>query len=208
MEQFISIDWGTSSLRCRVVNAESNGIEAEVCSEMGIAYVFENWNSIGKPEQERLSFYQAILGEEIKKLEKNMSERLDGLAVIISGMASANIGMKNLPYKVLPFSISGGDLGVEFINSTKDFNHNTLLVSGVRSDNDVMRGEETQLIGSVTGSNDEELYIFPGTHSKHMTVRNGQVNEFKTYMTGEVFSLLSTKSILSKSIEKVMQLST
>jgi 2-dehydro-3-deoxygalactonokinase len=67
-----------------------------------------------------------------------------------------------------------------------------------------MRGEETQLIGcigpSVTIEN--ELFIFPGTHSKHICVKNNVVVEVKTFMTGDLFELLSQKSILSTSIEK------
>jgi 2-dehydro-3-deoxygalactonokinase len=46
------------------------------------------------------------------------------------------------------------------------------------------------------------LIIFPGTHSKHVTVKNKVVVDFKTYMTGEVFDLLSNQSILSKSVQR------
>ena len=42
----------------------------------------------------------------------------------------------------------------------------------------------------------------PGTHSKHVIVKNGMITDFKTYMTGELFDLLSTKSILAGSLEK------
>ena len=208
MGQFISIDWGTSALRCRVANTGSTMTEAEICSESGIANTFEKWSQSGKQEKERLLFYQLVLVKEIEKLEIKIGKQLKGIPVIISGMASANIGMKNLPYKSIPFSTTGNDLGVEIINATKDFNHNMLLISGIRSDCDVMRGEETQLIGSIAGnSENEDLYIFPGTHSKHIMVKNGMANEFKTYLTGEVFNLLSTKSILSKSVEKITRLS-
>ncbi|MBA2561571.1 MAG: 2-dehydro-3-deoxygalactonokinase, partial [Chitinophagaceae bacterium] len=45
-------------------------------------------------------------------------------------------------------------------------------------------------------------YIFPGTHSKHVEVKNDKAVTFETYMTGEFFELLSEKSILSVSVEQ------
>ncbi len=52
------------------------------------------------------------------------------------------------------------------------------------------------------GSSAEQLYIFPGTHSKHIIVKDGAVVAFTTYMTGEFFALLSKQSILHTSVEK------
>jgi 2-dehydro-3-deoxygalactonokinase len=46
------------------------------------------------------------------------------------------------------------------------------------------------------------LIIFPGTHSKHAVINNGELVDFRTYMTGEVFDLLATKSILSRSVSR------
>lgn len=68
-----------------------------------------------------------------------------------------------------------------------------------------MRSEEVQLIGAVEGQKDsaaETGYIFPGTHFKHIYVQRKQVTDFKTYMTGEYFELLSQKNILRESVEK------
>src|SRR6185312_14531588 len=78
------------------------------------------------------------------------------------------------------------------------------LISGIKSDTDVIRGEETQLLGCVKDNVEclgNRLYIFPGTHSKHILVKGHQVIDFKTYMTGEIFSLLATKSILGNSVK-------
>jgi 2-dehydro-3-deoxygalactonokinase len=66
-----------------------------------------------------------------------------------------------------------------------------------------------QLVGCaalVDGSNGggadegERIYIFPGTHSKHVRVKGDKVVDFSTFMTGEFFQLLSTKSILAASV--------
>jgi 2-dehydro-3-deoxygalactonokinase len=64
---------------------------------------------------------------------------------------------------------------------------------------DVMRGEEVQLLGAVAaGSVDPEgLVCHPGTHNKWATLKDGKINEFRTVMTGELFSLLKDHSILS-----------
>ncbi|MBC7479639.1 MAG: 2-dehydro-3-deoxygalactonokinase, partial [Pseudorhodobacter sp.] len=40
----------------------------------------------------------------------------------------------------------------------------------------------------------------PGTHSKWMQVSAGEVVSFQTYMTGELFALLSTQSVLRHSM--------
>jgi 2-dehydro-3-deoxygalactonokinase len=64
---------------------------------------------------------------------------------------------------------------------------------------DVMRGEEVQLLGAVaSGSLDPDgLVCHPGTHNKWATLLKGKISEFRTVMTGELFSLLKDHSILS-----------
>ncbi|MEO8569541.1 MAG: 2-dehydro-3-deoxygalactonokinase [Ginsengibacter sp.] len=207
METFISVDWGTSVLRIRIIDANKKSIITELINPMGIASAFDLWKQSKQPASERISFYQKILLEEIKKLEQKTNVPIQHLPIIISGMASSNIGMKNLSYKEIPFSTDGHDLNVEIIEANNNCSHTMLLISGVRTANDVMRGEETQLIGSINITGEEEhLYIFPGTHSKHAIIKNDEVKDIKTYMTGELFELLSKKSILSNSIEKVADL--
>jgi 2-dehydro-3-deoxygalactonokinase len=64
---------------------------------------------------------------------------------------------------------------------------------------DVMRGEETQLLGAL-GAGGEALVCMPGTHSKWASVRGGTVERFTTFMTGELFSAVSQETILSLAI--------
>jgi len=122
--------------------------------------------------------------------------------LIVSGMASSSIGMTELKYKRLPFETSGRDLELLRMKHGNNIHRDIIIISGVRSDNDVMRGEETQLIGCEHHAGDERLFIFPGTHSKHVWVKNGEAVGFKTYMTGEFFQLLSEKSILSSAVQQ------
>ncbi len=114
-------------------------------------------------------------------------------------MASSNIGMLALKYADLPISNNGDTLVVEKFSFKKY--QNALLVSGVKGIDDVMRGEEVQALGLVESLNDDGVLILPGTHSKHITFTNGKFTKIKTFLTGELFELLSKKSILSGNVE-------
>ena len=61
---------------------------------------------------------------------------------------------------------------------------------------DVMRGEETQLAGIASLHGADLLVCMPGTHCKWVRIADGAVAEFQTWMTGELFSVLSAHSIL------------
>jgi 2-dehydro-3-deoxygalactonokinase len=202
MPKFISCDWGTSVLRLRVVDINTRVVLAEVAGLTGISGTFELWKQSGKPEGDRLSFYQAILTKQIIMLEKQLNFSLQHVPLIISGMASSNIGIIELSYKEVPFRTDGHDLYIKTFDATDNFRHKALVISGVKTGDDVMRGEETQLIGCLNDNDKEDrLFIFPGTHSKHVMVKNGKVVDFKTYMTGEFFEVLSKRSILSGAVE-------
>ena len=199
---FLSCDWGTSSFRLRLIEVPGLRMLAEVSDHNGIAITYELWKKENKDDSQRLHFYQNIIKRNIEKLEKNEGMSLKNVPLILSGMASSSIGMKELPYKPLPFSLDGSDLLIDSLPANQTFQHHTIIISGVKSTNDVMRGEEIQLVGSADETMAEQTFIFPGTHSKHVSTSNGKATELKTYMTGELFDLLSTKSILAASIDK------
>ena len=200
---FLSCDWGTSAFRLRLVERATLKILAEESSKEGNAATAARWQQAGQPPEQRVAFYRAIIQQHVKTLEVAAGAALAGVPVVISGMASSTIGMKELPYKSLPFATDGSDLLTETIPPTADFPHALLLISGVRSADDVMRGEETQLVGCrFDDTPKDQLFLHPGTHAKHVSVKNGQAVAMKTYMTGEVFSLLSTTGILAASVEE------
>ncbi len=200
MNKFISCDWGTSTLRLRLIENETQNVLAETVSQQGIAATYTLWkNNPG----DRFLFYRNVLSEGIKRLEEQLSYSLKNIPLIISGMASSGIGMMEMDYKMIPFKMDGSDLLVNVINPQGDFKHRIIIISGASTSGDVMRGEETIIAGcDINIDEREQLFILPGTHSKHIIVRNGMVTNFKTYMTGEFFDLLSTKSILSASLEE------
>ena len=201
IKKVISCDWGTSSFRLRLINAETKAVLAETKSAQGIAATYALWKE--EKNADRFSFYVYVILSHILELEQQYKYSLDGVTIIISGMASATIGMMELPYKSIPFNVKKAELEMHFTPASESCRHKIIIISGVRSANDVMRGEETIIAGcAIEDIPQVQLFIFPGTHSKHVTVQNGMITDVKTYMTGEVFELLSTKSILSASVEK------
>jgi 2-dehydro-3-deoxygalactonokinase len=200
MNYFISCDWGTSSFRLRLIDAATGKIVAEIFSAQGIATTYALWKE--QQSIERFVFYRNYLSTQIASLEKDTGTSLHGVTLVLSGMASSAIGMKELAYKKLPFNINPENLNVHIEAPTSLFPHTIIIVSGACSTNDVMRGEETILAGCDINRSQKQLFIFPGTHSKHIVVEDGSVTSVRTYMTGELFDLLSSKSILSGSVEK------
>lgn len=204
MKEFLSCDWGTSSFRLRLVDVSGFQILAEETDSNGIAATFALWKQSDRPEEERIPFYLDIINKYIVKIESKTGRSLSGMQVIISGMASSTMGFVDIPYSELPVGINGANIRTHSIPADRHFEHDVMVISGMRSDDDVVRGEETQLIGCIewlNGQVDDELFIFPGTHSKHISVSNNQITDIKTYMTGEFFELLSQKSVLRLSVE-------
>jgi len=201
MQTFISCDWGTSALRVRLVDANTLNVIAQTESLQGISATFESWKNDSRNENGLLIFYQSALNKEIERLEQKVNHSLNDVPLIISGMASSSIGMIELRYRKIPFDVDADDLNIKVIEASDGFRHQIILISGIRTEDDVMRGEETLLVGCIDENiREEQLFIFPGTHSKQVVVKDGIVVDFKTYMTGEFFELLSKKSILSNDV--------
>jgi len=204
MKFFFSCDWGTSTFRLRLVNAEDARVLSAIKTDHGIAAAFKCWKQTNKDEKNRIAYYQTYLFEQVKKITTSFHHTFHNTPIILSGMASSSIGMLELPYKDLPFQCNGSDLIIHTIPGTEEnAPYKIIMISGVRSETDVIRGEETILAGCNIEKDDrEQLFIFPGTHSKHIVVKNGTAQNITTYMTGELFDLLSKKSILSASVKK------
>ena len=202
---FIGCDWGTTSLRMAVIEKKFGKVLAQTQnSRLGIKKTFEEWQQLGtKDSESRVSNFLTKLFHPLSELSQALGESLEGLSLLISGMASSSIGMIELPYAKLPFSLGGTTLMYKELGPSDEFPHPLILLSGVEKPGDVMRGEETQLLGLHSLVEDVDyLAILPGTHSKHIEVKKGNMVNFSTYMTGEVFDLLGKRSILSNSIQK------
>lgn len=200
MSEFISCDWGTSNLRLRLVNADDKTVLKEIKTGEGIASIYRSWKAV-KTDIDRADFYLSVLKKQIDSWEEDeLRTPFKNIPVLISGMASSSIGLTELEYKTLPVEANGSGLLIKKIDGTKTFFNPVFVVSGVCTENDVMRGEETLLAGCDTLPGKTELFIIPGTHSKHILVSDGNAESITTYMTGEFFELLSKQSILSSSL--------
>ncbi len=200
MNKLISCDWGSSNFRLRLIEINTRQVLSEINSNQGILALYDDWQH-NNSTTDKFTFYSNYIQGQVEALEQQAAIKLNSSCIIISGMASSNIGMMELPYTSLPFNTNGSTLNVHYIKEDI-VKHPMFIVSGARSTDDVMRGEETILTGcNIIDNPLEQLYIFPGTHSKHITVKSGMATHVKTYMTGELFNLVSTKSMLSASVK-------
>ncbi|WP_304238046.1 2-dehydro-3-deoxygalactonokinase [Jiulongibacter sediminis] len=197
MTHFISCDWGTSNFRLRVVETKTGEVLETFEENIGIRETYDEWQKRAM-KIDRKPFYLNILSDKISKLNSSFPENAP---VLISGMASSSIGYKELPYGQTPFDLRRPQLVFE-----KDLQpgskRNIWLFSGLQTENDIMRGEETLILGAYSLDSSDKTIVLPGTHSKHVSIKNGMVTNFKTYMTGEFFELLSSKSVLQNTVEK------
>lgn len=197
----IGCDWGTSFFRLRIIDSTTNTVVTELMSTDGIAKT----NRRLEMEAARFENFCEVILTNLTSLKSKVSFDINKLSIIISGMASSSIGMKELPYGYLPFGVQdASDLNVEIFERIKSFPNPLILVSGLRDKHDVMRGEEVQLLGLAHlmdfPKEMETIVILPGTHSKHCFVKNGVLSHFRTYLTGELYQILSEYSILSNSV--------
>jgi 2-dehydro-3-deoxygalactonokinase len=196
MKNFLSCDWGTSTFRLRLLDAGTGELLEEIKSDYGISKIHQDWLQNTEVDKNRIRFYKSHLATALKELRMIIEP---GSPIIISGMASSSIGIIELPYRPLPFTLTK-DLPIwQLLEKDEHLQHPVYIVSGFKTNTDVMRGEETMLVG-INNSGDDEICILPGTHSKHAYIKSGVLTEFKTYITGELFSVMSKHSILSNSV--------
>jgi len=181
-------------------------IDEELSSE-GVSSVFDQWNEKdGNADlSDRIHFYLTRLKAYIDKLT-DRNAGVGTVPVIISGMASSSVGMMELPYAELPFPISGEYASAYYLAITHEFGRPMVLLSGVKGDEEVMRGEESQLIGIADrleegNQTNNTIVILPGTHSKHVYIDQGQMIGMRTYITGELFSALAKNGLTKESIK-------
>lgn len=204
--KLLCCDWGTTSFRLRLMEIQSHKMMGEVLSPEGISQTFDAWKRLGNTGVSKQLYFTLQLAKHIDTLGGQLNIELKGIPVVLSGMASSSIGMVELAYAELPFGADGQQANTFRIEATEDFLHDIVVISGVRSDKDVMRGEETQWIGLMSYLNLEAkdpIFIFPGTHSKHLYVESNKMVDFQTYMTGELFGAISQHTILKDSVEVV-----
>jgi 2-dehydro-3-deoxygalactonokinase len=202
MTHFFSCDWGTTSFRLRRVNAATGEVTAQRTESSGVRELSANrsGNSAEK-------VFANFLREQLLLISGNDAASLEGVSVMISGMASSSVGWRELPYARVPFNLDGSGIVQDSFELKVGDNSRVQihLISGVRAEADMMRGEETEILGIFSGDRhapiaEDGIIVLPGTHSKHCRLQHRQLTGFRTYMTGELFDVLSAHSLLRASV--------
>jgi 2-dehydro-3-deoxygalactonokinase len=185
MRPLIAIDWGTSSLRGAQLGAEGQVLATREFAR-GILSV---------PPGQFAAVLDELFGDWMQA---------PGALCLISGMAGSRQGWQEAPYCPCPAGFA--ELGqhllwlqpgrIALVPGLSCLGQDTLQTP------DVMRGEEVQIFGALRlAGRDTATLVLPGTHSKWAQVENARVTRFSTFMTGELYALLSQHSILGKTLD-------
>jgi 2-dehydro-3-deoxygalactonokinase len=180
--EWIAIDWGTSRLRAWAMRGGEAAAEAR--SDDGMARV-----PAGGFEAALLALVEPWLGA-------------GPVDVVACGMVGAREGWAEAPYRAVPCAPLGA-LPAPLAGTDPRLRLRILPgLSQTRPQPDVMRGEETQIAGALAelGAGWDGVICLPGTHSKWVEISAGEVVSFATFLTGELFALLSERSILARSV--------
>ncbi|MBP2227796.1 2-dehydro-3-deoxygalactonokinase [Azospirillum agricola] len=185
----IALDWGTSSLRGFLMDGAG-----AVLDQRANAHGIQNLPQPGLP-----GFEQAFAGLCGDWLAANAS-----VPVVAGGMVGSAQGWAEAPYVACPADTS--TLASRAIAVDSAAGVRILIAPGVTyappdAPPDILRGEEIQIAGVLADRPDwarESCMVLPGTHSKWVQIRDGRMTRFATYMTGEVFAVLTKHSILGR----------
>lgn len=179
----IAVDWGTSRLRAKYVGPDGRPL-AELESAEGIGQLSDG--------------HEAVF--------ERLVEDWPRAPAIMAGMVGSRQGWREADYVACPTTVDA--LAGHMVRFKTSRGRPVLIVPGLtaRTDDgqpDVIRGEETQIIG-LMGEQAEftGTCILPGTHSKWVTVAENVITGFQTFLTGELFSLLARTSFLRHSVEE------
>lgn len=179
---WIAVDWGTTRLRAFAMT-QSGDVMARGDSDKGMAALNAQ------------DFEPALL-----ELITPWLDPIRITPVIACGMVGARQGWVEAPYRAVPCT----PLQAGMVQATaRDPRIQVSIASGLSQANppDVMRGEETQIAGFLAGNPEfDGVLCLPGTHTKWVLISAGEIVSFVTFMTGEMFALLSKQSVLRHTI--------
>lgn len=181
-KNIVGIDWGTSNRRAYLID-QSGACLAEYEDGQGML-------AVGGRDQ---------FGPALADVLNAMRLPAD-TPVIMSGMVGSASGWQEVDY--LDASVPLEQLPQHLAAVTDPaWAGRSHIVPGYVYRNghaaDVMRGEETQLLGAIAQGHRDGWIVLPGTHSKWVLLKDGVIQSFATYMTGELFAMLSKGGTLS-----------
>jgi 2-dehydro-3-deoxygalactonokinase len=181
--EWVAVDWGTSNLRAWGIDSSGS-----------VAFSRSSPEGMGRLTREQ---YPSVLSG----LLAEVHEPVD---VLICGMAGARQGWLEAPYLDAPANLRTLAQGAVRPEMPGEQFAPAILPGVCQRDvgaEDVMRGEETQLLGlSALIPGFSGLAIMPGTHSKWAMLEGTTLNRFSSAMTGELFEVLRTHSVLRHSL--------
>lgn len=174
-KKYIAVDWGTTNRRAWLIDTDGN-VAAEFKDQLGIMSV------------PRDGFEAAVA---------QIREQLGDYPMLLAGMIGSDRGWRQASYIACPADRLSLAAGVLWVQPGR-----TGIVPGVcqtEGHADVMRGEEVQVMGAqaIAGLPGDAMICHPGTHSKWIRLSNGRIGHFQTAMTGEIFNLLLSHSVLA-----------
>lgn len=179
----IALDWGTSNLRASLL--DGGGIALESRSAPGGVMAVEGGR-----------FAEALMGL--------CGDWITSTAcpLIASGMVGSRQGWKEAPYLPCPASLAEAARRLTTVAVEGATGRQLHIVPGLQCVDaqgqfDVMRGEETQIWGADLAGG--SCCVLPGTHSKWAWLgAAGSIGAFHTFMTGELYGLLTRNGILGR----------
>jgi len=177
----IGVDWGTSSLRAYRLGPDGRVLERRAAS-LGILAV---------PAGQFATVLEREIGD---WLAQGMSR------VLLCGMIGSRQGWREAPYASCP--AGPADLAAALVDVAFGRARVKLVpgLSVIDPDGvpEVMRGEETQIVGVLPALGADGITCLPGTHSKWVHIENGRIAGFRTFLTGETFAALRDHTILGR----------
>lgn len=185
----LALDWGTSRLRAFLMDGRG-----EVMAQRSTAEGIQALPAPGKAGFERA--FAGVAGAWLASWP--------GLPVVASGMVGSAQGWKEAPYVRCPADVQA--LAARSVSVDSGLGVQVVIAPGVLLDEpdaapDVIRGEEIQIAGALAedpGRGAGACFVMPGSHSKWVRIEQGRITGFATYMTGELFSVLCSHSILGR----------
>lgn len=198
MKRYITIDGGTTNTRVNLV--EDGTITATKKINRGARAGIDDREGL---KLEMKSAIATLLDE------NNLCEG-DIVKILASGMITCEFGLYELPHLIAPVSIGELHKGMAEVDFPEISSIPFVFIRGVKvasedlGEVDMMRGEETELMGlmAICGCDSESVFVLPGSHSKIIrTDASGKITEFSTMLTGEMLMALANGTILKDAID-------
>ena len=179
---FIAGDWGTSRLRLYLCEASGNVLAR------------------GEGEGASVPDCAGRFAAAVAAWDKAHGQLPD----VLAGMVGSTIGWREVPYLKCPAKPAAiADAALRFEAGGRAIAILPgLSCKGKTGAPDVMRGEETQILGALrlhpNLAKGRHVFCLPGTHAKWVVVGNGAVTQFQTALSGELFELLRRHSVLAR----------